>query len=331
VSLAVECERDYKLRMRMVLAMTFFFCAVALRAGEAAPVAVAPDAEAPAPTEYPRKQLLADVHEVGLLARLPDPPFTLIDARSASAYAANHIRGSYNIPSDDFQDTNRPPTFLPAPEVLQKTFADARIHKNRRVIVYDENDGRLAARVWFTLHACGHDDVAILLGGLTQWKDAGKDLTDALPRDVPPGTFVPAETLRGVATFNDLAQFRVRVQAIGGLPPTTLIDARSTREYSGDDARAKHGGHIPAAANIEWSALMTGKDKARVWRPAAQIHALLRLSGVDKKYAVCVYDQAGGRSAHLYFTLWLMGFDRTVNYVAGWREYGNRDDVEVER
>lgn len=315
----------------MVFAIALCLGAAALYAGEPAPVVGEPEAEAAAPVEYPRKQLLADVHEVGLLARLPDPPFTLIDARSSSAYAAAHIRGAYNIPSDEFQDTNRPPTYLPSPDVLQKTFADARIHKNRRVIVYDENDGRLAARVWFTLHAAGHDDVAILLGGLTLWKEAGKDLTDALPRDVPPGTFVPAEALRGVATFADLSQFRVRVQSIGGLPPTTLIDARSSREYSGEDARAKHGGHIPAAANIEWSALMIGKDKARTWRPAAQIHALLRLSGVDKRYPVCVYDQAGGRSAHLYFTLWLMGFDKAVNYVAGWREYGNKDEVEVER
>jgi len=52
---------------------------------------------------------------------------------------------------------------------------------------------------------------------------------------------------------------------------------------------------------------------------------------VDREQKIAVYDQAGGRSAHLYFTLWLMGFEKAFNYVAGWREYGNKEAVEVEK
>jgi thiosulfate/3-mercaptopyruvate sulfurtransferase len=296
-----------------------------------APVSAAPAPEPEAPTEYPRKNLLADVHDVALLARLPVAPFTLIDARSASAYATGHIRGAYNVPSDDLQDTSNPPYFLPTLDTVKKVFSEARVHNKQRVIVYDDEDGRLAARVWFTLHAYGHEDVAILHGGLGKWKAAGKDVTDALPIEAALGTFEPSPKLRGVCEFADLAQYHVRVQSIGALPPTTLLDARSAKEYSGEDSRAKNPGHIPGAANVEWSALMLGKEKERVWRSAPQIHAILRIGGIDSQYPICVYDQAGGRSAHLYFTLYLMGFKNIVNYSAGWREYGNKDGVEVER
>jgi 3-mercaptopyruvate sulfurtransferase SseA len=154
--------------------------------------------------------------------------------------------------------------------------------------------------------------------------------TDASPA-TSKGTFEPAATLRGVAAFADLAQFRMRVHNLGQLPATTLLDARSMPEYMGEEARGKHAGHIPGAANVEWSGLMSGKERARVWRSASEIHAILRVGGVDREQKMCVYDQSGGRSSHLYFTLWLMGFDKVYNYTAGWREYGNRDDVEVEK
>jgi 3-mercaptopyruvate sulfurtransferase SseA len=68
-----------------------------------------------------------------------------------------------------------------------------------------------------------------------------------------------------------------------------------------------------------------------VWATPQEIHAILRLAGVERTEKVAIYDQAGGRSAHVYFTLWLMGFENAFNYVAGWREYGNRDDVEFEK
>jgi 3-mercaptopyruvate sulfurtransferase SseA len=55
------------------------------------------------------------------------------------------------------------------------------------------------------------------------------------------------------------------------------------------------------------------------------------MAGIEREQKIAVYDQAGGRSAHLYFTLWLMGFPNVFNYVAGWREYGNREEVEVEK
>jgi len=137
-----------------------------------------------------------------------------------------------------------------------------------------------------------------------------------------------------------LPQFRTRVHTLGSLPPTTLLDARSLPEYTGEDARAKAGGHIPGAANIEWSALLAppvpalekgGKEGARLWRSPPEIHALLRMAGVESGQKIAVYDQAGGRSAHLCFTLWLMGFPNVFNYVAGWREYGNKEDVEIEK
>jgi 3-mercaptopyruvate sulfurtransferase SseA len=99
----------------------------------------------------------------------------------------------------------------------------------------------------------------------------------------------------------------------------------------GEEVRGKIGGHIPGAANLEWCNVLTAAVKNRVWRSAPEIHAILRVAGVDRTQKIAVYDQAGSRSSHVYFTLWLMGFEQVYNYVGGWREYAKKDGVEIEK
>jgi len=299
----------------------------------------------PAPKEFPRAGILVDTQALADKIKLAAPALVIIDARGRDAYDDGHIPDARSMVSDQLQDSKAAPYFLPSAEALKALCAAAGINAASDVVIYDTDDGRLAARVWFTLHAFGHDRVAILDGGAGKWLAEKRDWLAETP-PVKPGTFVPAEKLRGACGFSELAQFRTRVHVIGKLPPTTLIDARTTAEYMGDDVRTKTGGHIPGAANIEWISLLTPvpakpavKDKNkeaaepafRVWRSAPEIHAILRLAGIEKEQKIAVYDQAGGRSSHLYFTLYLMGFDNAFNYTGGWREYGNRDDVEIEK
>ncbi|MCY3022135.1 MAG: rhodanese-like domain-containing protein [Planctomycetota bacterium] len=321
-------------RFGFYILFAVFFAADALAAadGKTAPPPSPHLTELPAPKEFARPDALVSTEALAKLLPGGRSKLVLIDARGRAAFNEGHVPGALNIESDTLQDPERPPYYMPTREVLAKVCAQAQISADSRVAIYDEDDGRLAARVWFTLHAYGHNRVAILDGGAGKWCNEGRPWTvEATPPPAARGTFEPAATLRGVCTFAELPQFRVRVHTLGRLPPTTLLDARSLAEYMGEDVRGKVGGHIPGAANIEWSAMLTGKERARVWRSPPEIHTILRMGGLEREQKIAVYDQAGGRSGHLYFTLWLMGFENAANYVAGWREYGNRDDVEVEK
>jgi len=319
------------------------FLASALLAGETAappaePLPPAKFNEPPAPKEFARAAALIDTKTLADKLKKNTPGLVLIDARARDLYEDGHIATARSVVSDTFQDPQSAPYFLVSREAVQKTCLETGIHADSDVVIYDGGDGRLAARVWFTLHAYGHERVAILDGGYGKWRDENRAFSND-PPEIKAGTFVPSEKPRSVCAFSELAQFRTRVHTLGKLPTTTMIDARSTAEYMGEDSRAKTGGHIPGAANIEWTsflapaALKPGAKEPpfRVWRSAPEIHALLRLSGIEKDQKIAVYDQAGGRSSHVFFTLWLMGFESAYNYTAGWREYGNRDDVEIER
>jgi thiosulfate/3-mercaptopyruvate sulfurtransferase len=290
-----------------------------------------PLTEPAAPEQYGRPEALTQTAQLAQWLETPIPKTVVIDGRDATSFKLGHLAGARNIQSDLFQDADLPPYYMPPASALQRICALEGIGPETRVVVYDQADGRLAARIWFTLHAYGHEHVTILNGGLARWQDEHRATNTSLPALDGTGTFVPLTALRGACTFADLARYRVRVQTMGKLPTVTLLDARSRAEYMGEDARGKIGGHIPGAVNLPWSAMLGSPEKGSLWRSPQEIHAILRLANVDRSVPIALYDQAGGRSAHLYFTLWLMGFDNLANYVAGWREYGNHTEVEVEK
>lgn len=287
--------------------------------------------EAPAPETFARAEGLTSVATLAKWLDDSTVKTVVIDAREASAFRIGHIPGARNIQSDLFQDPTLPPYYLPPQRAIAFICKQEGISANSRVVVYDEEDGRLAARIWFTLHSYGHDHISILNGGVAKWREEKRAFVAILPVIDNTGTFEPHEALRGVCGYKDLPEFKVRVKVIGQLPTANLLDARTRAEYMGEDVRGKSGGHIPGAVNLPWQTMMMGSENARVWRTPQEIHAILRLSNVDKNFPIAIYDQAGGRSAHLYFTLWLMGCENIRNYIGGWREYGNRDEAEVEK
>jgi thiosulfate/3-mercaptopyruvate sulfurtransferase len=290
-----------------------------------------PLTEPAAPDRYGRPDALTQTAQLAQWLESTTEKTVVIDGRETASFKLGHIVGARTIQSDLFQDSDLPPYFMPPAEAIRHICAQEGIGPDTRVVVYDQADGRLAARIWFTLHAYGHDRVSILNGGLARWQEEHRAVNTSLPTLDGSGTFVPKSELRGACAFADLPRYRVRVTTMGKLPTATLLDARTRAEYMGEDARGIVGGHIPGAVNLPWSAMLTSPDNGSLWRSPQEIHTILRLANVDRGVPIALYDQAGGRSAHLYFTLWLMGFDNISNYIAGWREYGNHPEVEVEK
>jgi thiosulfate/3-mercaptopyruvate sulfurtransferase len=300
--------------------------------------------EPPAPTEYANPDLLVSTERLAVLLgdgkTPPGASLVVIDARSRDAYELDHMVGAFHIESDTFQEAKRLPYCLVSPDRVANYAKRFGIGPKTKVVIYDAHASRLAARVWFTFWAYGHNGVCILEGGYNRWKDELRAVTDAVPaKPSKPGTWVPADEIRSVCSLEELKALIVP-RLPRRFPPTLILDARSNAEYAGKDVRGRAGGHVPGAVNLPWDAIMkpvpakvpTPRLKGYfVWRDPTEIYAMLRAAGLTPKQRVAVYDQSGGRSAHLTFSLYLMGFTRAVNYNAGWREYGSRDDAAIER
>lgn len=111
-------------------------------------------------------------------------------------------------------------------------------------------------------------------------------------------------------------------------PAVVILDARSPAEYAGKDVRAKRGGHIPGAVNIEWSQALRPDG---TFKPLEELRALYGANGVTPDKTVIAYCQTHHRSAHSYFVLRLLGYPRVVGYDRSWSEWGNREGLPVER
>src|SRR2546422_9753782 len=106
------------------------------------------------------------------------------DARAEFAQA--HIPGAAFFDIDAIADHS---TSLPHMLPGEREFADAvgvlGIASGDHVVVYDVRGVVSAARVWWTFRTFGHDNVAVLDGGLRKWRAEGRPVESGTPSPAP--------------------------------------------------------------------------------------------------------------------------------------------------
>ncbi len=191
---------------------------------------------------------------------------------------------------------------------------------DRPVVVYERDSGIRAARVFWFLEYLGHPNVRVLDGGVSAWTRAGLPLATEASAPTPSAWHGEADSSR-IATWR-------QVQDRLGNMDTAIVDTRSEAEYYGETVRAKRGGAIPGAVNIEWKKNL---DADGTYKSPADLKAMYEAVGITRDREVVTYCQGGYRAAHAYLALRLLGFPRVRNYTGSWKEWGDREDLPIER
>lgn len=157
-----------------------------------------------------------------------------------NTYLSGHVPGAVFVDLDrdlSAQPGRRGRHPLPDPDVWARTLGRLGVEPAAEVVVYDDMNGAVAARMWWMLRAIGHEQPRLLDGGFERWRDHGHPVVE--------GAVVPAPTVYRIPGGFDGV---VDHDELGG---RHLIDVRAPERYRGDkepvDPKA---GHIPGAINM---------------------------------------------------------------------------------
>jgi thiosulfate/3-mercaptopyruvate sulfurtransferase len=191
-----------------------------------------------------------------LRAHLDDPGLAVIDCRYVLGQpgAGHPLYLDGHIPGAAFLDVDRDLAGEPGergrhplPDAADFEVAARRagIESTSRAVAYDEAGEGGAARLWWLLRHFGHDEAAVLNGGLAAWREEGGPLEAGAQESHPPAKhpFTAKQRTNDMVTADELSATGAR-----------LLDARAPERYRGETEPIDPvAGHIPGAMNVPFA------------------------------------------------------------------------------
>lgn len=171
-------------------------------------------------------------------------PVGNVVASQAVAYIPGSLRFDFD---NDIREKNTPlPHMMPTAVFFTEEMQKLGINKDSVIVAYDNVGVYASPRAWWMFRAMGHDNVAVLDGGLSAWIQAGYETSSTLA--------VPS--LRGDFASNPRPELIVDSQAVLhalGDSAFSVLDARSAGRFTGQEKEPRaglRGGHMPGSVNL---------------------------------------------------------------------------------
>lgn len=246
------------------------------------------------------------------------------EKRDAKAeYLAEHIPGALFFDIDEFSDEKSSlPHMLPSTVKFASRMKKMGIGDGARIVVYDTTGIFSAARVWWTFRAMGHQDVAVLNGGLRKWKAEGRPLDDGTPAKRSERHYSP---LQNTEIIRDLDDMKALLKKSGA----QIVDARPTGRFEGRDPEPRPGlrsGHIPGSKSIPSQSLLNPDG---TFKSPDELAALFKAVGIDVKRPVVTTCGSGVTASMLALALAVVGQTNAAVYDGSWAEWGQDNGLPI--
>lgn len=256
-----------------------------------------------------------------LAEHLEDPNIVIVDCRFSLAnpqlgqqqYQESHIPGAFYLDLD--QDLSSPIQKhggrhpLPNPEKLSKKLSEIGITSQQTLVVaYDDSRFAFASRLWWLLRYFGHNQVVLLDGGFSQWKNS----------DYPISSHIPTAKL-GQFTPEIQAEMLVKIETVKArkdLPGVVLIDSREPERYLGKTEPIDPiAGCIPGAVNYPWQEVTEPTGFVRINEQSQ------RWQNIKDAEEIIVYCGSGVTACVNLLSLELAGIDQAKLYGGSWSDW----------
>ena len=268
-----------------------------------------------------------------LAGALGSPDLVLFDATKylpnenkdgKAEFLTAHIPGARYFDIDEVADTDTSlPHMVPTPGRFAKLMGALGVGNATRIVFYDQKGLASAARGWWLMGLFGHDQAAVLDGGLPKWVKEGRATASG-------GTAAPIP-----AAFQ--ADFRaMRLRGVGDLlrnvasQAELVLDARAAGRFTGATPEPRAGmrsGHVPGSASLPYTDLLNADG---TFKSVADLKARFAAAGVDGSLPVVTSCGSGVTACILTLGLRLAGLPEGAVYDGSWSEWGGRSDTPVE-
>jgi len=235
-----------------------------------------------------------------------------------------HIPGARYFDIDQIADPDTDlPHMVPTPGRFAKLMGQLGVGNTSKIVFYDQKGLASAARGWWLMALFGHDNAAVLDGGLPKWIREDRPTQDGEPAEPTPTVFRPdyrAGLLRGVGDI--LRNVLTRSEQV--------LDARAAGRFTGAIPEPRAGmrsGHIPGSISLPYTDLLHTDG---TFRTPGEIRGRFEAAGVDGTKPLVTSCGSGVTACILTLGLRVAGFPEGAVYDGSWTEWGGRSDTPVE-
>jgi len=241
-----------------------------------------------------------------------------------SEFAEKRIKGARSIDikanfSD--KDSEMPNTLL-STESFQEAVRTLGINNEHTIVVYDNLGIYTSPRVWWMFKAMGHENIAVLDGGLPEWVREGNPIEDLSELDITKGNFTAAFDKNMVKHMSDVVE---NVSSKNAL----VLDARSKGRFDGTAPEPRQGlssGHIPNSKNLPFkNVLDDGKMKS-----SSELKSLFEAKGIGSE--PLIFSCGSGLTACITYLAADIALEneKTV-YDGSWTEWAQKQTDLIEQ
>jgi thiosulfate/3-mercaptopyruvate sulfurtransferase len=221
-----------------------------------------------------------------------------------------------------FSDTSAefPNTMLSAKKFQEKARLLG-IKKDSAIVVYDTIGIYTSPRVWWMFKAMGHNNIAVLDGGLPEWLNNGFSTEEVKSPRISIGDFTANYDEKFFSNYNKV------LNSLND-KTTTILDARSYDRFMGLVDEPREGlrvGHIPNSKNLPYSNLLVnGKFNDR--------NAQRMLKQLVQNNNNVIFSCGSGITACiLALGAEIAGIDNLSVYDGSWTEWGSLHQLPIQK
>ena len=235
-----------------------------------------------------------------------------------------HIAGSAYFDISRIADTDSPwPNTVPSADSFASAVSALGVNNSDSIIAYDSLGLFSAARVWWLFRYFGHQNVAVLDGGLPKWLAEGRQVLSG-----------DAKVIAGNYTASEHKQLYSSAEAVAEVvkdanSEISIVDARGAGRFAGKSPEPRAGlrsGHIPGSVNLPFQQLL---NEDSTYKSPTELKSMFESVGLNEKSAVITSCGSGVTACIISLGLSLAGFQDAKLFDGSWTEWGSREEFDV--